>query len=142
MPCPLPIFSQSDYLFQIVDINSYKWQTVQIQTIWLLKNPTDLDLHCLQRQSISGFSKSRINSSYFFTICCGKSLKVHHQSTSNEYLQHFLVGKKRKLFIFPYIWSYDHICDEANWKSCYCALTSIRITVFSWHFILYGKIDK
>ena len=35
MPCPLLIFTQSDSLIQIVDINSYtEWQTVQIQ-IWI-----------------------------------------------------------------------------------------------------------
>ena len=32
MPCPLLIFSQSDYILQIADISSYTdWQTVQIQ---------------------------------------------------------------------------------------------------------------
>ena len=36
MPLPFLIFSQLDYLIQIVDINSHK--------------PTDLDLHCLQSQ--------------------------------------------------------------------------------------------
>ena len=38
-----------------------EWQTVQIQISWLLKKPTDLDLHCLQRQVISGFSRTRVN---------------------------------------------------------------------------------
>ena len=48
MPRPLLTVSQSDYLIQIVDINSYtEWQTVQIQIGWLLQKPTDLDLHCL-----------------------------------------------------------------------------------------------
>ena len=62
MPCPFPIFSQSDYLIQVVDINSNtEWQTVQIQISWLLKKPTDLDLHCLQRQGLSGFSRTRVN---------------------------------------------------------------------------------
>ena len=61
MPCPFLIFSQSDYLIQIVDINSYtEWQTVQIQISWLPQNPTDLDLHCLQRQCISGFSRTQV----------------------------------------------------------------------------------
>ena len=32
----------------------------QIQISWLLK-PTDLDLHCLRRQGISGFSRTRLN---------------------------------------------------------------------------------
>ena len=37
MPRPFQIFSQSDYLIQIVDINSHtEWQTVQIQISWLL----------------------------------------------------------------------------------------------------------
>ena len=61
MPCPLLIVSQSDSLIQIVDINSHtEWQTVQIQISWLLQKTTDLDLHCLQRQGISGFSEIKI----------------------------------------------------------------------------------
>ena len=32
LPCPFLVVSQSDYLIQIVDINSHtEWQTVQIQ---------------------------------------------------------------------------------------------------------------
>ena len=62
MPHPLLIFGQSDYLIRIVAINSHiKWQTVQIQISWLLWKPTDLDLLCLQRQGISGFSRTRVN---------------------------------------------------------------------------------
>ena len=61
MPRPLPVFSQSDYLIQAVDINSHtEWQTVQIQKSWLLQKPTDLDLHCLQRQGISALSRTRV----------------------------------------------------------------------------------
>ena len=62
MPCRFQIFSQSDYLIQIVDINSHSdWKTLQIQISWLLQKPTDLDLHCLQRQGISGLSRTRVN---------------------------------------------------------------------------------
>ena len=61
MHIPFQIFSQSDYLIQIVNINSHSdWQTVQIQISWLLQKPTDLDLHCLQRQGISGLSRTRV----------------------------------------------------------------------------------
>ena len=61
MPRPLPIFSQSNHLIKVADIYSHtKWQTVQIQISWLLQKPTDLDLHCLQRQTISGFSRTRV----------------------------------------------------------------------------------
>ena len=60
MPHPLLIFSQSHYLIQTVDINSNTyWQTVQIQISWL-----HLDLHCLQRQGISGFSRTRVKQPY------------------------------------------------------------------------------
>ena len=34
---------------------------MQIQINWLLQKPTDLDLHCLQRQGISRFSRTRVN---------------------------------------------------------------------------------
>ena len=48
-PHPFLIFSQSDYLMKVFDTDSHTlWQTVQIQISWLLKKPTDLDLHCLQ----------------------------------------------------------------------------------------------
>ena len=62
MPRPLLNFSQSDYLIKIFDINSYtEWQTVKIHISWLLQKPTDLDLYYLQRQSISGFSMTRVD---------------------------------------------------------------------------------
>ena len=32
---------------------------MQIQISWLLQKQTDLDLHCPQRQGVSGFSKTR-----------------------------------------------------------------------------------
>ena len=61
MPHPLLIVSQSDHFIQAVDTNSHtEWQTVQIQISWLLKKPTDFDIHCFQRQGISGFSMTRV----------------------------------------------------------------------------------
>ena len=33
---------------------------MQIQVSWLLQKPTDLDLHCLQSQGMSGFSRTRV----------------------------------------------------------------------------------
>ena len=59
LPCPFLIVSQSDCLIQVVDANSHtEWQTVQIQISWLLQKSTDLDLCCLQRQGISGTSRT------------------------------------------------------------------------------------
>ena len=34
---------------------------MQIQISWVLQKPTDLDLHCLQRQGTSGFSRTMVN---------------------------------------------------------------------------------
>ena len=61
MSHPLLIVSQSDPLIQIVDINSHtECQTVQ--------KPTDLDLHCLQKQGISGFSRTSVKSLHLFNF--------------------------------------------------------------------------
>ena len=39
MPCPLPIFSQSDNLIQVVDINLHtEWQTVQIRSVGFFRS--------------------------------------------------------------------------------------------------------
>ena len=62
MPRPLPIVCQSDSLIKIVDINSHnEWQTVQVQISWLLQKPTDLDLHCLQRQGYQETARQGLN---------------------------------------------------------------------------------
>ena len=69
MPHPFQIFSQSDYLIQIVDKNSHSdWQTVQIQISWLLQKPTDLDLHCLQKQDYPGSAGQGLNENIVFLL--------------------------------------------------------------------------
>ena len=63
-------------------------QTVQIQISWLLQKPTDLDLHCLQRQDISGFSRTRVN----MLLCrsqlqiIGVSIKISFSYFSMKYV--------------------------------------------------------
>ena len=53
---------------------------MQILISWLLQKPNDLDLHCLQRQGISRFSRTRGNDIVFtlniqapavITLCIG-----------------------------------------------------------------------
>ena len=41
---------------------------MQIKISWLLKKPTALDLHCLQRQGISGFCRTRDKEEYLVII--------------------------------------------------------------------------
>ena len=61
MPHPFLIFRQSDDLIHIAHINSRtEWQTVQIQISWLLQKQSELDRHCLQRQGLSEFSRTRV----------------------------------------------------------------------------------
>ena len=63
MPHPFLIFSQSDYLIPIVDIKfSYLMANSADPDQLAFQKPTDLDLHCLQRQDISGFSRTRADS--------------------------------------------------------------------------------
>ena len=102
MTRPYLIFSQSDYLIQVVDINSNtERQIVQNQISWLLKKPTDLDLHCLQRQGISVFSKTRINSDGFpqvqnTSFVCSKLAKLHEVS----YIRYNSMGTIMKVVTF------------------------------------------
>ena len=42
---------------------------MQIQISWLFQKPSDLDLHCLQSQGISGFSRTRVYCIYEGHIC-------------------------------------------------------------------------
>ena len=41
---------------------------MQIQISWLLQKPTDLDLHCLQRQGISRFSRTRVKANTSWNV--------------------------------------------------------------------------
>ena len=66
MPCPLLISSQSDYFI---------WHTVQIQINWLLKKPTDLDLHSLLRQGLSCSAREGLIFHVWIMERCGTKIK-------------------------------------------------------------------
>ena len=60
MPCPF-LYNQSDYLIQIIDINSYtELQTVQIQISWLLRSQLIWIYTVCKSWGISGFSRTRV----------------------------------------------------------------------------------
>ena len=127
MPCPLLIVSQSNSLIQIVDINSHsEWQTVQVQISWLLKKPTDLDLHCLQRQVISG-SRTRVKLRSFFL-----SLS-HFSKASNENPQNtFWPKNKKNIFCWKkhLIWLFDFTKN----MYMYSELTASKIQLYFQYF--------
>ena len=56
-PHPLPIFSQSDYFLQSC---CYKFTYLRTNSADPNQKLTDLDLHCLQRQGIFGYSRTRV----------------------------------------------------------------------------------
>ena len=63
MPRPFSIPSRSDFLVRsaVLGIDSHtQWQAVRIRIWWLLQRSTNLDLHCLQRQGMFGFSRTRV----------------------------------------------------------------------------------
>ena len=85
---------------------------MQIQISWLLKKPTDLDLQCLQRQGISGFSRIRIkkeSKQVFRIITVNTRFCMIQQIDYNvHHLTHNMLGKisaddKQMIFsiIFP-----------------------------------------
>ena len=73
---------------------------MQIQISWLLQKPTDLDLHCLQRQSISGFSRTSVNPQVQFKMIADDIQKYCHVlektrlDISTEFSMYFLQKKK------------------------------------------------
>ena len=68
MPHPVLVFSQLNYLIQIVDINCIlNGKQCRSRMVGFFK-PTDLDLHCLQRQDMFGFSRTRVKLHYML-IC-------------------------------------------------------------------------
>ena len=61
----------------------------------LLKKPTDLDLHCLQRQGISGFSRTRVNKKPFgfYLVCCRRLhfVKIHKTKSIPSVLYQIII---------------------------------------------------
>ena len=56
----LLIFSQSDYLIRIVKKITYLMANSADPDQLTFRKQLNLDLHCLQRQSLSGFSRIRV----------------------------------------------------------------------------------
>ena len=163
MQRPLLSFSQSDYLIQIVDINSLTyWHAVQIQISWLLQKPTDLSLHCFQMQGISGFSRTRINTppikqgtwvetwKKYLLTCTQRRLKSACASTQSdlsircpheEFFFHPWLSKTRPVkFLIRF-----RLCKCADWSEFLLGAHVWRY-VFSqcdsYYFITYREREK
>ena len=75
---------------------------MQIQISWLLQKPTDLDLHCLQRQGISGFSRTRVkeNLSFWMLQLLGRQPSICKKLSPFEKSYLLLKKNEAKLFEF------------------------------------------
>ena len=81
---------------------------MQIQISWLLKKPTNLDLHCLQRQAISGFSRTRVKSQFnvylFEAFIVEWDYILYHVlilSTSHDTFPHFCIATQKVPYPAP-----------------------------------------
>ena len=84
---------------------------MQIQIGWLLQKPTDLDLHCLQRQNIFGFSRTRVN----------RHQKEEWKYNDRQYTSHKTKNGKATSHLFPknVTWMQDNEQDKTRKMSSY-----------------------
>ena len=91
---------------------------MQIWISWLLKKPTDLELHCLQRQCISGLSRTRVKYflyGCFYPVNYGKCPKISN-TLFHTFLAYIL------LFVCSYFLKY-----LMEWQTVY---TLIRLLLW------------
>ena len=136
MSHPLLIFSQSNYLIQVVHTNSNtNWQTVQIQISWLLQKPTDLDLHCLPRQGISELSRTRVKS--LVSLPC--NINVDNYSVSFLLSVSMVVTTPSSCFkLYLYNCNLRHVM----WKSVFRAWTYSKNIQTVWSEPFGGHIQN
>ena len=103
LPHPFLTVNKSDN-----SIHKLNEKTVQILIRWLLQKPSDLDLHCLQRQCLSLFSRTRVKmlrgrhaqaEAKTYQTLLSKS-KLHHSSGS-EVINHLLMLNSAEHEICP-----------------------------------------
>ena len=70
---------------------------MQIQINWLHQKPTDLDLHCLQRQDISEFSRSRVKLNTYVRRMRKKNISNKETSASIKYALLYHRNRKKNI---------------------------------------------
>ena len=93
---------------------------MQIQISWLLQKPTDLDLHCLQRQGISRFSRTgdKKGTSYSQTRLCICHFWFSHVQWTYYRLNTTLKWTQIPKCIFWYIFCMGFYWSKVNFKQC------------------------
>ena len=91
---------------------------MQIQISWLLKKPTDLDLHCLQRQGISGFNRTRVNK-WLCPVCWWCSRK----QLNAEIVPSSMKSRSRSVMV-------NGSGQDASWQMCVWSFISLEALMF------------
>ena len=129
-PHPLLIFSQSDYLIQVVDTNSHtERQTVQIQISWLQK-PTVW---------ICTVSKDR---AYPGSAGPGLTFKVYNKYTITTVMWSNALYHVLPMFTYMYFWIMHFVWSSdlqtSRWdviqgiRSCYCRIKLYLLYLYCW----------
>ena len=100
---------------------------MQIQISWLLK-PTDLDLHCLHRQYISGFSRTRVKQNSQGS----KSFPLRAVPMIKEEIFYVkLIDFYCKYFLYAYAYWELHLFIMHNEHyACVCIMIKIFVLLF------------
>ena len=93
---------------------------------WLLQEPTDLDLNCLQRQGISQFSRTRVKDKFtdFCVLCLWRVLERWRSNT--------VPSTSPELSL--YYWNFHKLCT-LTWDKY---LTLCRLDNFACFFVFCG----
>ena len=98
---------------------------MQIQISWLLKKPTDLDIHCLQRQGISGYSRTTVK-------LAGKTVLELHSCESWLSLYHKIafpiICKISHFSFFPEIFKICRKGSQCQVEGRWTSHLQIRLT--------------
>ena len=101
-----------------------------VATLLFLQKPTDLDLHCLQRQDISGFSRTRVNpypAVHDNPYLC-KQCMLKKPSFQDLHCLSFSFGIWMKT-LYDVIW----LADSQKWVWLIKLFSRIRVNIFTLH---------
>ena len=122
MPLLFQIFSQSDYLIQIVYINSHaEWQTVQIMISWLLRSQLIYIYTVCKGRVYTSSAEQGLNEMYI------PSQKSVFNCKQNQYIQMILLSRAV---------SYRHLLSVF----CCCFFYNLLSVFFFFFFFLQSMV--
>ena len=95
------------------------------------------DLHCLQKQGISGFSRTRVNTFLYMheNICCGYSSEAPCQGVSNQCPKYVEATLRQFLSVTEYVFV-EKFRKEKKIRILVCLKLCISNSILITHFYL------